>query len=147
MRAARGQHELPAQPRQQHEQVEEDAAGRPTDTGDALEVEHCDLRRRRVGRTRRSGFTRHRADHGLDGREGQVALQLEHPRRLPGALQRRALRLRPLQAGARRRSSVNGKFGLRSSRLTFMTPGVWPTRKKRARRRASASFALTGKVS
>ena len=38
-----------------------------------------------------------------------------------------------------RRSSVNGKSGLRSSFGTFIAPGVWPMRKKRARRRASAS--------
>ena len=57
------------------------------------------------------------------------------------------VRRRQRQTGARRRSSVNGKFGLRSSRFTFITPGVWPTRKNRARRRASASLAFTGKVS
>ena len=52
-----------------------------------------------------------------------------------------------LYTDALRRSSVNGKFGLRSSFGTLIGPGVWPVRKKRARRRASASSALIGKVS
>src|SRR5688572_8105223 len=38
------------------------------------------------------------------------------------------------QSTARRKSSVNGKFGLRSSFGTFIAPGVCPTRKKRASR-------------
>ena len=48
--------------------------------------------------------------------------------------------------GLRRRSSVNGWSGLRGSGATSSRPGVWPMRKKRASRRASASYALTGKV-
>ena len=43
-----------------------------------------------------------------------------------------------LRAGLRK-SSVNGKLGFRSSRGTFIAPGVWPKRKKRPSRRASAS--------
>ena len=45
----------------------------------------------------------------------------------------------PTKPQARRRSSVNGKSGLRASLPTDIAPGVWPVRKKRARRRASAS--------
>ena len=50
------------------------------------------------------------------------------------------------QATARRRSRVNGKSGFSRSAGIVIVPGVWPVRKNRARRRASASSALTGKV-
>ena len=45
---------------------------------------------------------------------------------------------------ARRRSSVRGCSGFSIRRGSGRSPGVWPIGKKRARRRASASLALTG---
>jgi hypothetical protein len=47
----------------------------------------------------------------------------------------------------RRRSSVSGNSAEFSSGGTSNAPGVWPWSWKRARRRASASKLLTGKVS
>ena len=47
----------------------------------------------------------------------------------------------------RRRSSVHGKSGFCRSVATRNGPGVCPIGSKRASRRASASKALTGKVS
>ena len=47
----------------------------------------------------------------------------------------------------RRRSTVNGNSRLGAAGCTAIAPGVWPKRKKRARRRLSASKALTGKLS
>ena len=49
--------------------------------------------------------------------------------------------------GGRRRSMVNGNSRLGSAGDTSIVPGVWPKRKKRARRRLSASNAFTGKLS
>ena len=45
---------------------------------------------------------------------------------------------------ARLRSSVSGCSGLSIGLGSGMSPGEWPIGKKRARRRASASLALTG---
>ena len=47
----------------------------------------------------------------------------------------------------RRRSSVRGCSRDSASTGSGIAPGVWPNGKKRERRRASASFALTGKCS
>ena len=55
-------------------------------------------------------------------------------------------RQRAHQAIGRRRSRVCGKSGFGTSAGTIIFPGVWPVRKKRASRRASASSAFTGKV-
>ncbi len=49
--------------------------------------------------------------------------------------------------GFHRRSSVVGVAGFGGSSCTVTGPGVWPCAQKRATRRASASFALTGNVS
>ena len=52
---------------------------------------------------------------------------------------------------ALRRSNVNGNSGLAANSMLArgmaMRPGVWPIRKNRAKRRLSASKALTGSVS
>ncbi len=45
---------------------------------------------------------------------------------------------------ARLKSSVSGCSGLSTGRGSGMSPGEWPIGKKRERRRASASLALTG---
>lgn len=49
-----------------------------------------------------------------------------------------------VNAGLRRRSRVKGKSRFRSSGRTVIGLGVWPWAQKRALRRASAAFALTG---
>ena len=49
--------------------------------------------------------------------------------------------------GGSRRSKVKGNSSLDSAGAGCTAPGVWPMRKKRARRRLSASNAFTGKVS
>ena len=45
-----------------------------------------------------------------------------------------------LQFQAVRKSSVNGNSGFGTAGAGFILPGVWPWRKKRARRRLSASY-------
>ena len=58
-----------------------------------------------------------------------------------------ALRAELVPYGIHLRSSVAGVAGFGGSGCTVIGPGVWPCAQKRATRRASASFALTGNVS
>ena len=89
-----------------------------------------------------------RVETGLDvnlgsrpGRPEPVDGQrVRRPRRQAGERQ-------GLHHAAARRSSVRGCSGERLAGGSAIGPGVWPIGSNRARRRASASLALTGKVS
>lgn len=102
----------------------------------------CEPIDRRLSRTRRNHFSGRpdRADSGLARR----VVPLRQPGCKPRSGRSQAHSVNAIRSAAfdqppRRRSSVNGKSGLRSSRGTCKCPGVCPMRKKRASRRASAS--------
>jgi len=64
----------------------------------------------------------------------------------PGLRRHRALVTHGFALHVRRKSSVQGKSGLTIAGTSGCSPGVWPMRKKRAKRRLSDSKAFTGNV-